>query len=227
MTTLPATPIPISTPRQVYPAQQDSHLLIGAMLRGGLPFGRRVADLCTGSGVVAIAAAEAGAKSVVAVDISAQAVQCAKMNAICRGTDVQTLIGPWHRVLEHEGFDLVTCNPPYVPDGGETQHAWEAGPPVAYNAGPGGRQVLDPLCRAASRLLNRGGSILIVQSEFADIRRSISLLELGGLRATIVAQQAIPFGPVLLSRALWLERGGLLKPGVRTERLVVIRADKS
>ncbi len=88
MTTLPATPIPISTPRQVYPAQQDSHLLIGAMLRGGLPFGRRVADLCTGSGVVAIAAAEAGAKSVVAVDISAEAVQCAKMNAIFRGTRV-------------------------------------------------------------------------------------------------------------------------------------------
>lgn len=227
MTTLPAAPMPVSMPRQVYPAQHDSHLLVGAMLRSGLASGRRVADLCTGSGVVAIAAAEAGAKSVVAVDVSAHAVRCARMNAISRGTELRTLIGPWHRVLGQARFDLVTCNPPYVPDDGNTQPAWDAGPPIAYNAGPDGRQVLDPLCTAAPRILHQGGSMLIVQSEFADVRRSLRLLACGGLRAKIVAQRSIPFGPVLLPRALWLERRGLLKPGVRTEKLVVIRADKS
>lgn len=227
MTTLPAAQTPVSVPHEVYPAQEDSHLLVGVMLRSGLASGRRVADLCTGSGVVAIAAAEAGAESVVAVDVSAQAVRCARMNAISRGTELRTLTGSWEQVLGNERFDLVTCNPPYVPDDGRTQPAWDAGPPVAYNAGTNGRRVLDPLCTAAPKLLHPGGSMLIVQSEFADIRRSVKLLGLGGLRATIVAQQAIPFGPVLLPRALWLERRGLLKPGVRMERLVVIRADKS
>lgn len=227
MTTLPAAPLPVSVPQEVYPAQRDSYLLVSAMLRSGLASGQRVADLCTGSGVVAIAAAEAGAKSVVAVDVSAEAVRCAKMNAISRGVELRTLTGHWHRVLGQSKFDLVTCNPPYVPDDGKTEPAWDAGPPLAYNAGPGGRQVLDPLCAAAPRLLSRDGSILIVQSEFADIRRSIRLLQLGGMSAKIVAQQDIPFGPVLLPRALWLERRGLLKPGVRTERLVVIRADMS
>lgn len=219
--------MPVSLPREVYPAQHDSHLLVGAMLRSGLASGRRVADLCTGSGVVAIAAAVAGAESVVAVDVSAQAVRCARMNAVNRGTELRTLTGPWEQVLGHERFDLVTCNPPYVPDDGSTQPAWDAGPPVAYNAGTNGRRVLDPLCTAASKLLHPGGSMLIVQSEFADIRRSGWRLAAGGLRAKIVAQKSIPFGPVLLPRALWLERRGLLKPGVRLERLVVIRADKS
>lgn len=209
--------------------QQDSHLLVSAMLRSGLPAGRRVADLCTGSGVVAIAAAEAGAKSVVAVDVSARAVNCARTNAVRRGADVQILMGPWHRVLGNALFDLVVCNPPYVPapDDGFDEPAWTSGSPVTYNAGPTGRLVLDPLCSAASELLNPGGSMLIVQSEFADIAMSMKLLGLGGLRTNIVAKQVISFGPVLHPRALWLEQRGLLKAGVRTETLVVIRADKS
>jgi len=226
--TLPATRGLTAAPAGVYPAQHDSHLLVSAMVRSGLVQGRQVADLCTGSGLVAIAAAEAGARSVVAVDVSAHAVRCARMNAISRGADVQTLVGPWHRVIEHAPFDVVVCNPPYVPepDDGYTEPASEAGPPVAYNAGPTGRLVLDPLCIAAPELLNPGGSILIVQSEFADIRRSMNLLDSGGMSANIVAWQEVPFGPVLLQRALWLEKQGLLKPGVRTETLAVIRGDK-
>ena len=39
------------------PLEQDSQLLIDVMEKTGLAAGRRVADLCTGSGVVAIAAA--------------------------------------------------------------------------------------------------------------------------------------------------------------------------
>ena len=40
----------------VYAPQEDSQLLIDVMDKTGLARGRRVADLCTGSGVVAIAA---------------------------------------------------------------------------------------------------------------------------------------------------------------------------
>lgn len=199
------------------------------MLRSGLAVGRRVVDLCTGSGVVAIAAAEAGAKSVVAVDVSENAVKDAGKNAVRRGVALETLVGPWHRVLRRASFDLVVCNPPYVPepDEGFYEPGGEAGPPVTYNAGPSGRLVLDPLCNAVPELLNPGGSVLIVQSEFADISRSIRLLDIGGLRTTVVARQVIPFGPVLLSRARWLERQGMVQPGVRTEAIAVIRADKT
>jgi release factor glutamine methyltransferase len=48
-----------------------------------------------------------------------------------------------------------------------------------------------------------------------------------GLDAEIIAWQWIPFGPVLSSRAQWLEEAGRLEPGRREEELLVIRADKA
>lgn len=86
--------------------------------------------------------------------------------------------------------------------------------------------ILDPLCAAAPSLLAPGGSLLLVQSEFADPRKTLESLSAGGLDADIVAWEWIPFGPVLNSRAQWLEDIGLLQPGRREEELLVIRADK-
>jgi release factor glutamine methyltransferase len=45
------------------------------------------------------------------------------------------------------------------------------------------------------------------------------------LKASVIARQWIPFGPVLTARAGWLERIGLLERGRRIEELVAIRAD--
>src|SRR5665648_430087 len=50
--------------RGVYAPQHDSKLLCAVMAQTGLIPGRHVADLCTGSGVVAIQAALLGAASV-------------------------------------------------------------------------------------------------------------------------------------------------------------------
>ena len=99
----------------VYAPQEDSRLLIDVMEKTGLAIGRRVADLCTGSGVVAITAAEQGASAVTAFDICARAVRCARVNAACAGVDVDVHLGSWARAVEFAPFDLVVCNPPYVP----------------------------------------------------------------------------------------------------------------
>lgn len=48
----------------------------------------------------------------------------------------------------------------------------DARPPRAWDAGPDGRLVLDPLCRVAPRLLTAGGTLLRVHSEPAGIERS-------------------------------------------------------
>ena len=65
-----------------------------------------------------------------------------------------------------------------------------------------------------------------LQSEFADPRRTLAALSGAGLDAEVVAWQWIPFGPVLTSRAEWLEETDRLDPGRREEELLVIRADK-
>jgi release factor glutamine methyltransferase len=75
-------------------------------------------------------------------------------------------------------------------------------------------------------LLADDGTILIVQSEFADVDSSMVELRAGGLIADVVARERIPFGPVLMHNARWLESLGMLEPGCREEELVVIRAHK-
>lgn len=51
--------------------------------------GRRVLDLGTGSGLVAIAAAKAGAKSVVAADPDGNAIAALRLNATANGVEVE------------------------------------------------------------------------------------------------------------------------------------------
>ena len=68
-------------PSDVYVPQEDSQFLIDIMEKTGLAQGSRVADLCTGTGMVAIAACEQGASQVTAFDICPRAVHCARIDA--------------------------------------------------------------------------------------------------------------------------------------------------
>jgi len=214
----------------VYPPQEDSQLLIEVMDKTGLACGRRVADLCTGSGVVAVAAAEQGAAQVAAFDISPRAVRFARQQVLAAGADVHVHLGSWARAAEFGPYDLVVCNPPYVPHDAnvdEPDVPSHVGPAQAWDAGYDGRMVLDPLCASMRSLLADGGTMLLVQSEFAEPRKTLAALASCGLDAEILAWEWIPFGPVLSARAQWLEDTGRLEPGRREEELVVIRADKA
>ena len=216
-------------PPDVYVPQEDSQFLIDVMEKTGLARGNRVADLCTGTGIAAIAACEQGASQVTAFDICPRAVHCARTASAAAGLDVSVHLGSWARAVEFGPYDLVVCNPPYVPHDPSidaTQLPSDIGPARAWDAGNDGRLVLDPLCATAPQLLASGGTLLLVQSEFAGPRETFVALASAGLDAEVVAYQWIPFGPVLTSRAEWLEKTSRVEPGRRQEELLVIRADK-
>jgi release factor glutamine methyltransferase len=213
----------------VYPPQHDSQLLIDMLEKTELAQGRRVLDLCTGSGVVAIAAAELGAASVTAFDICPHAVRCSRGNAVHAGVVIDVREGSCSGALDHAPFDVIVSNPPYVPTppAGDTEVIpMTAGPARAWNAGVDGRLVLDPLCESAASLLAAGGSMLLVQSTLSGVENSVNALRATGLDAEVIASQLVPFGPVLSARVGWLEVTGMIQKGCRTEELVVIRADK-
>lgn len=219
----------IVTDLGVYAPQEDSWLLIETIQRTSLVEGRRVLDLCTGSGVIAVAASQLGASEVTAFDICPRAVSCSRANASAAGVTVDVQNGSLSDALGCGPFDVVVSNPPYVPVAADVVGqviAASAGPAWAWDAGDDGRLVLDPLCEAAPDLLTDGGTMLIVQSEFAGVEQSVANLRAGGLITEILLWQWIPFGPVLSSRAKWLEDTGRLRPGRRQELLAVIRADK-
>ena len=201
----------------VYAPQEDSQLLVDVMEKTGLARGRRVADLCTGSGVVAIAAREQGAVEVTAFDICSRAVHCARTNAATAGVDVAVHLGSWARGMEFGPFDLIVCNPPYVPHDPSIE-GMQLPSHIGPRTGMGCRLRRATGPRPAVRELRTNSSptaarMLFVQSEFAGPRQTLARLAGSGLDAEVIAWQWIPFGPVLSSRSQWLEETGSARAG--------------
>ena len=189
------------------------------MMRIGVE-GATVADLCTGSGAIAIAACAGGARQVVAVDVSRRAVLAARLNARANGCDVSVHRGDLLRGVGARRFDLIVANPPYVPSASERLPRHTRA--TALDAGRDGRALIDRICREAGGHLLPGGSVLIVHSSICDGQSTLDLLDSRGLRATVMARSRGALGPVLRSRAAMLRERGLLGD-TDEEDLLVIR----
>jgi release factor glutamine methyltransferase len=187
--------------------------------------GARVLDVCTGTGHVAVAAALAGARRVVAVDVSRRAVLTARLNARLNGVRVDARRGDLLAPVDGERFDLVVSNPPYLPsvEGGTPAR----GPQRAWDAGPDGRALLERLIAGVPRVLAPGGTLLLVQSSVCGETTTLAALSAAGLRPRVVARRPGPLGPRLTARAPVLEARGLLPVGRREEELLVISATRS
>src|SRR5581483_11690365 len=86
-----------------------------------------VLDMGTGSGVGAVFAARRGAR-VVAVDINAEAVRCARINALLNHLDerIEVRHGDLFEPVRGQRFDLVLFNPPFYrgAPSDNLDHAW-------------------------------------------------------------------------------------------------------
>ncbi|XRQ15196.1 HemK2/MTQ2 family protein methyltransferase [Actinomadura welshii] len=210
-------------PPGVYRPQSDTRLLAGALREAGVPKGARVLELGTGTGAVAMAAARGGCR-VVAVDVSAQAVLAARLNALVRGLPVRVLRGDLFTPVAGEEFDVIVANPPYVAS--DADPAAVRGRARAWEAGPDGRALLDRICEQAPRHLAPAGTLLIVHSALNGVAATLVSLRRAGMRASVVARRREPLGPVMRGRAAELRARGLLRPGQAYEDLVVVRADR-
>jgi release factor glutamine methyltransferase len=204
----------------VFRPHSDSQLL-ARQLRRELRPGSSVADICTGSGVLAVAAAQAGASSVTAIDVSRRAVASVRLNARLNGVSIRALRGNLLAPVAGERFDMIVSNPPYVPAADDRLPT--RGPARAWDAGADGRALLDRICAEAPAQLRPGGSLLLVHSDVCGTDRTLALLTERGLDADVVARERGPLGPLLEARSEGLARRGLLRPGAQTEELVVIR----
>lgn len=74
----------------------------------------RALDLGTGCGLQAMLLAR-HAKYVAAIDINPHATALAQFNASLNGlNNIDVLEGSWFGPVEHDRFDIIACNPPYV-----------------------------------------------------------------------------------------------------------------
>lgn len=181
--------------------------------------GADVLDLCTGSGILAVSAGLAGARSVTAVDISRRALATAALNGLLNGVRVRPRRGDLLDAVAGQTFDVIVANPPYLPaiidDPRGLQRATEAG--------PDGRRFVDELIDGAPDHLRPGGVLLLVHSSINGVDPSLERMERSGLASDLAASHRGPLGPILAARAATLERRGLLAPGERSEDVVIVR----
>lgn len=205
-------------PPGVFSPPSDAYTLAD-VLRREAP-GADVLDVGTGSGILAVSAGLAGARSVTAVDVSRRALLAARVNGALNGVRVRTRRGDLLDAVAGERFDVIVSNPPYLP----AEHTRApSGVERATEAGPDGRRLLDRLIDAAPAALRPGGVLLVVHSSINGIARSIDRASAAGLEADVVLRERGPLGPMLTARAPLLEQRGLLERGALEEEIVVIR----
>ena len=210
-------------PPGVFRPRSDTWLLAELIRSEDRIPGSAVLDVCTGSGVLAVAAAQRGARQVTAVDVSRRAVLSAWLNARLNGVRVRALRGDLFAPVRDEPFDAIVSNPPYLPADGDELPA--AGPTRAWDAGHDGRTLLDRIIDGAPALLRPGGVVMLIHSSLTGVDATLERLREAGLDgAEVLARRRGPLGPLLAARAPELERRGLLRPGEREEELVAIRA---
>lgn len=159
------------TPDVLIP-RPETELLVVALLdhvkQAGAREGIEIADVGTGSGILAVCAAKYAAGShVTAIDVSPAALEVARRNAVRHGVEERIAFvesNLFAAVPPDARFDYILSNPPYI----TTAEMKELGkdvrehePHVALHAGEGGTDIIAPLIEQAAERLKPGGLLLI------------------------------------------------------------------
>jgi release factor glutamine methyltransferase len=149
--------------------------------------GKRVAEVGTGSGVIALAAARAGAQSVVAIDINPNAARAAADNAQLNGLGGR-VVGVCSNLMSALAplplFDVIISSPPSF--AGEPRDLADR----AWHAGPGYRDIAALFEQARERLAPNGLIYLLLSSD-SDLELLGRLMARAGLQSRLVDERSI------------------------------------
>jgi len=157
---------------------------------------RRVLDLCTGNGSLAVLAALAWPEvEVDALDLSEDALAVAKLNVERHGlTDRIRLLQGDGLAGANATYDLILCNPPYV--NSQSMAAlpaeYRAEPALALAGGSDGMDFIRELLRAAPAALNEGGVLVLeIGNEREHFEAAFPALEVVWMETSSGADQVL------------------------------------
>jgi methylase of polypeptide subunit release factors len=148
--------------------------------------GKSVADIGTGSGILALAAARAGAKSVLALDINPDAARSAQENAQANGLGERVKAACMDLLTALPArplFDVILSSPPK--HAGEPRDVADRG----WHAGPHYRDVA-ALFQQARERLKPGGCLYVMLSSASDLDLLGQLINKAGLRANLAYERS-------------------------------------
>ncbi len=161
---------------------------------------RRVADLCTGSGCIAVACALVFPEARVwATDIDPHALSVAEQNVARYDLDqrVELRRGDLYADLPADGgFELIVANPPYVDAGAMARlpDEYRHEPEVALAGGESGLDFAERIIRRAADYLSPEGLLVLevgrgasaLESRFPDLPMSWPEFERGGFGVCLI-----------------------------------------
>jgi len=144
--------------------RQDTEILCETAISHILPGKKAVLDLCTGSGIIGVTIAlERPMCSVLATDISPDALSLAQENAHALGADIRLAQGDLYQAVGEEQFDAILSNPPYL-TGGEMrslQSEVRSDPANALYGGEDGLAFYRRIAQGAMAHLKPRGCIML------------------------------------------------------------------
>jgi len=169
-------------PRFFVSSQRFAEFIDGLDLRG-----KRVIDVGTGTGILALAAGRAGAENVVAADINPNAALNADENARSNGMGGR-VVGLCSNLLAALAprplFDVILSSPPK--HAGEPRDLTDRG----WHAGPAYRDVAALFDQARERL-KPGGKLYVMVSSDSDLDLFGKLIDKAGFRAKLAHEYSI------------------------------------
>lgn len=168
-------------PRYFISSECFAEFIDGLDLRG-----KRVTDVGTGSGILALAAARAGADFVVAADINPNAALTAADNARANGFPAVKAVcsNLLAAFAARPLFDVILSSPPK--HAGEPRDLADRG----WHAGPAYRDIA-ALFEQAQERLRPGGRIYVMVSSDSDLDLFGRLIDQAGLRARPAVERSI------------------------------------
>jgi release factor glutamine methyltransferase len=174
--------------------------------------GKHLADVGTGTGILALAAARGGAKAV-ALDINPMAVNAAADNARTNGlgdrvtalrSDLMSAVPPSSQ------FDVIISNPPFF--SGEPRDIADR----AWVAGPGYRDIAS-LFEQARQRLKPSGTMYVLLSSDSDLHFFGQLIAKAGFRARIATAFSILVESMIIYELTQIETGAVASSSDRSD----------
>ena len=165
---------------------------------------RRVLDLCTGNGSLAVLAAMAWPDAAVdACDLSADALAVARINVDRHGLQQRISLRQGDGLAAAAGrYDLILCNPPYV--NAASMRAlpaeYRAEPALALAGGDDGMDLVRRILEAAPRYLSENGVLVLeigheranFEAAFPNLQPAWLPTSAGDAQVLLLEQGALP-----------------------------------
>jgi release factor glutamine methyltransferase len=164
----------------VFPPKEDTVLLAENLPNTGAA---TVLDVGTGTGALAIWAAQHGAASVIAVDIAETALRNAKQNVERLGFEGRIEVRRSHvfsSIAPSESFDIILANLP-----GRNKAAVDDTSAAQWDTGFKAHRALFEGARAH---LRPGGAIYMVKANYPDLLEMVTLAETCGFEVTVIGR---------------------------------------